>query len=205
MAKSKVKSDPRAMLSSMAGKPKTASSKPSKPVYNDPELDQHVADFIEQKAIEETAKALKLAAHDQITQRVRPFLLEQSIAARKALSSASVNGRLTFTHQNRYSTIPEDRAPAVRKAFGDKADDFFDECFKLSLTEGAANDESVLQTLFDKLGEDFVQKHFVVSRDIKVTAAFHNALWTDRDVQEKAAPFLSDQTIKPASPSLKVS
>lgn len=196
------------MLAQMAGSaPAKKRGKKEKPRLTDPELAADIAEFLENKRLEDTAKALKTAAQDRIVARARPFLLEQCAAAGALLSSVDVTAGgdvLTMTHQNRYSEIPAERVEAVREAFGPDAERFLNSSLKVSLTPGAANDEAVLETLLKKLGPDFVKRHFVIEQPVAPTAAFHEAFYTRAEVRKAAEPFVAEQTIKQATPSLKL-
>jgi hypothetical protein len=121
------------------------------------------------------------------------------------VASVSVNGRLTFTQTSRYSTVPEARAEALAAAFGDQAARYFKPTLSISLKAASANNEAVLTRLIEALGGDFFQANFDVKRDYLVDASFHNDYSTKPEVQAIAQPFIDEQTIRPYSPSLKIS
>lgn len=193
------------LVNQMAGAAKTPAKKPSKPTLRDPQLDQAIDQFIAAKQQEETAHALKLAAEDQLMEAARPFRLEASEQAGQVVASISVNGRITATQQCRYSAIPEDAAGELEAAFGDDADRFFDTTLKIGLNRESANDEAVLRVLVERLGPEFFQQHFEVSRDRLVRPAFHAAYSTDPAVRKTAAPFVEGAVIRPAKMSFRVS
>jgi hypothetical protein len=183
----------------------TSAKKDTKPVIQVPELAESIETYIVRKAEADTAQALADAAKDQIVAAVGPKRLELCVRAGKVISSVSVNRRLTFTQTSRYSTVPEARKEALAEAFGDSFGRYFQSTLAISLKRQSANDEQVLTELVSALGPEFFQAHFDVRRDLLVQDAFHNDFTTRSEVQELAQPFFEEQTIRPYSPSLKVS
>lgn len=184
-------------------KPKKGSKAP-KPGFTDPALDKAILDFITHKRAMESAEALMKAAQDQITTTGRRQLRAASSRAGEALSSVSVNDRLVLTQQNRYSVVPGAAADDLREAFGAQYEKFFKATFAISLKPESANNEAVLNELMERLGDEFVAEHMLISRDLIVDKAFHAAYLLDDAVAAAADPFLAEQTIKPYSASLKV-
>ena len=193
-------------LNFVAGLAATKSAKKdTKPVIQAPELAESIETYIVRKAEADTAQALADAAKDQIVSTVAPKRLELCVQAGKVISSVSVNRRLTFTQTSRYSTVPETRKEALSEVFRDSFGRYFESTLSISLNRASANDEYVLTQLVSALGADFFREHFEVRRDLLVLSAFHNDYTTRSEVQELAQPFFEEQTIRPYSPSLKVS
>lgn len=199
------KANPLDLINQMAGKPKTAKSKSSKPGIDDPEIDEAINTFITQKAAAETAETLRDQAKDQIIARVGPMRLALCVANSAVAPSVLVNGKLTLTQTCKYCVVPQERAEDLAAAFGDDFDRFFRQTLGISLKPDSANNPEVLTALIERLGPEFFQEHFAVRRDLVVTDVFHNAYTTKPDVQETAKPFLDDQTIRPYAPSLRIS
>jgi len=192
------------LLGSMARAKPAGKAKETKPSLNMPELDSHIATFIAQKAAEETAAALKDAAKDQITMAVGPQRLRLCTEAGVVMPSITVNGRLTFTRDRRYSLVVQERRDDLLDTFGEKFKTYFAETLAISLKPEAAANETVLAEMIEKLGPEFLAQHFDIRRDMSVTEAFHHGYSTDPIVREQAKPFIDDQTIKPYAPSLKI-
>lgn len=193
------------LIGSLAGSKKSASKKPSKPVINDPAINQAIEDFVTASQAAKTAEAQAQTAKAQIDASIGPKRLALCVNNAAVVPSVSVNNRLTFTQMRRWSKVPAEHAAELNEVFGDDADRFFQSTLSIGLSKSSANDEAVLQKLVDALGPEFIGQHFEISRDMEVTEAFHNAWSTDASVQEKAQPFLDSEILRIASSSLKVS
>lgn len=188
-------------LKTTAPKKKGGKEKPGITVA---ELEAAVEAYIEQRSAMETAETLMNQAKDQISTKAEEERLRISTAGGVNVSSITVNGRLTYTRQNRYSIVPEDAADLVRDAMGDDFERYFETCIGLKLTDEAAADESVVGALLEALGEDFIARHFVISQDLKVRKGFHDAFATNEELRERAQPLVDSHVIRCAAGSLKV-
>lgn len=207
--------NPLDLVNAMAGKTvEKKGGKPGKPTVQIDSLDDRKGDdgsvipgpittFLEQKAAEATAKALKEAAEQQILSNVGPERLKACVRAGEVHASIGVNDRLTFTLPRKYSVVPQEHAEDLEKTFGDDYSRYFDAQLAIGLAPGAANDEAVLAKLIELVGAEFFQANFEVRRDLKVTEAFHKDWSTKTAVQETAAPFFADHRLKMNKASLK--
>jgi hypothetical protein len=203
----------KSLLASLAGaSPSKGKKKAEKPVLVDATLEQSVSEFIRQKAARDSAEALMKAAEDQLLKAGHDFLLDTCQSRGESMSSIAIGvetaegpvPKLTMTQQNRYSAIPQERAAAVREAFGKEFEVYFAETFAISLKDESANDEAVLRHTIEALGAEFIARHFDIRRDLAVRPTFHPAYLTRPEISAAAKPFLDDQTIKPYKASLKV-
>jgi hypothetical protein len=78
--------DPMAMVNAMASTTKPTKAKGGKPEFHDPNLAPLIEQYRKQKAAMDTAKALMEAAKGQITQAVKPYRLQQCVAATARLA-----------------------------------------------------------------------------------------------------------------------
>lgn len=204
-----VKSGAMSLLAGLAATAPAKKGKADKPELQDAALGESIEAFIKHQAAMESAEALMQAAKGQLTARAREHRYEFCATQGKVISSTSLcagpgKPKLTFTMQNRYSAVPGEHVPALQDAFGEKYPLYFKSAFELKLNETSANDEAVLTELIEKVGQEFLAKHFAIKQVVKVQEALHNAITVQSDVRAVAQPFLDQEIIKPASPSLKV-
>lgn len=204
-----VRGSAMSLLAGIAATAPAKKGKAEKPELQDPALAESIDSFIKHQAAMESSEALMNAAKGQLTARAREHRYEfcatqGRVVASTSLSAGAGKPKLTFTMQNRYSAVPGEHVPALLEAFGEDYQRYFKSAFELKLNDTSANDEAVLAELIEKVGEEFLGKHFAIKQVVKVQEALHGAISVQPDVRKIAQPFLDMEIIKPASASLKV-
>lgn len=194
---------PGGVLAMVAGMATTKPKKDAKPEVSDPSLDGLIEKRIEQKRALDDAEAALMTTDDQLIAAIGPKRLEACRRMGKVESSVRVNKKLTLTQKAQYCEIPQEREADLAAAFGEKARVYFPARVSLSLTDEAAQDEGVLQALVDALGPERFGQVFKAKRTLVVSEAFHTDVTLSEEVEQLAAPFLADQTIKPYRATLK--
>lgn len=133
---------------------------------HDPSLTALIDSFINHKGAAETEQALADQAKDQILEKARPFRLEQCVKQGKVMSSITINGKLAMSQSCKYCAVPQERGADLKTAFGKEFGQYFQPTMTIGLSKASANDEAVLKTMLDKLGPEFVARHFEVKRDL---------------------------------------
>lgn len=192
------------LLAGMAAAAPPKKKGSDKPEFTDAALTPHIDALIKAKAEKDSAEASIVAAEDQILTIAKQRRIEHCQRTQKAESSIVVNGRLTVSVANKYSPVPQEAEPELRLAFGPQYERYFKSALSIGLTEGAAADETVLKTLVEKLGQEFIAQNFVIGRKLTVTETLHTDLATNKETAKIAEPFIQNETIKCYKPSVKV-
>jgi citrate lyase gamma subunit len=101
-----------------------------------------------------------------------------------------------------YSDISIENEPELKKRFGEDYEDFFKKNLKISLTDAAIADKSILATLIKAVGQEKFKEYFSVSHVLKPTEAFHRARFIGRRVPT-AEKVIEEGLVKPYKPAVR--
>lgn len=188
-------------------KPSSA-KKDGKPVLADESLADLLRDYKQHKDAAESHEALAATIKDQITMPASRFLFEVAGKKKEIVSTIEIQAggrKMAYTLQNSYSAVPIEQKPRLEEMFGAEVSRYFVDHLEISIKPDSAVDEQFLSELMLAVGQENFDKHFSVKCSMKVTESFHQAYLTDEAFRAQVQPLVDDQTIKPRSPSLKVS
>jgi hypothetical protein len=200
--------DPFDVLDAIAKKPGPKKATSDKPVVviEDPAVRKALADHLMHADKEKSHKAMKETTKEQAAAALRERFIDLCRERGEALSSITVvagDVTATFTVPCGYSDIPLDEKPRLEEAFGDDFARYFTRLVKISVKKESAADAGFLRELVEKLGRDFLDRHFDVVRGFNVTPALHDEMTLRPEVAGAARPLVVGQVIKATSPSFR--
>lgn len=194
------------ILGKLAKKKKTPTKKTnSKPLLKDNSLNSNIKDFLNAKKKQKEAKAEIARAEGAIIEAAERARIVHCTRTGKYESShkvASDEGQVTVKFPNRYSKIPTDDEDGLREVFDDDYDRYFETKTEVTMTDAALNDESFIEEMLEKLGEEKFEEYFDVSAHIAVKKHYHENRVTDSKLAEKHKYAVDQGLVTPTKPGL---
>jgi len=184
-------------FSKAASKTTTKAKKDDKPRFAVPELSDAVDQWLEAKKMQQDGKSLQTAAENSILDEAESRRLEKSLDESKNHGTVVINDKIMVSAKNAYSAISEDSIDDLKEIFGDEVERFFKEKTSISFSDEALKDETLIDKIADIVGDENIDKFFVVKQCFVTTDAFHDARSTDSATAAKAKEAMDSGLVKP--------
>ena len=175
---------------------KSSKKKTELPAFADKSLDKSITKFLAGLKAKKDAEAKMLAAHEEIASKGEEFRLEASRQKGEAQASITINGKIRFTQQGKYSNIGSEHIEALEEEFGDDAEQYVKVNSGVSIKSSVLSDKEKLQELIEAVGQDRFKDFFEITKTFAVLPMLHEKLSVDEKFLDAHGHLIEEGILK---------
>jgi len=184
-------------------KPKKAKSKKKElPAYTNKALDKPITKFLAGLKAKKDGEAKMATAHAEIADTAEEFRIEASRQKGEAQASITINGKIRFTQQGKYSNIDPEQIGEIEEEFGDDVSQYIAVKSGVAVKSEVLGNKEKLQELIEAVGQDRFNDFFEITKSYAVQPMLHEKLSVDEKFLEEHGHLLESGILKRNKPTV---